>query len=300
MTASYGGARASGSWARLRASSRSTQRSSRRPPGRGLGLVVLKTVIARDPAGGRSMSAWAIRESRMIVEPIVSPVTGAEGWTVTWKGRGWWQSFEDYLELVRAGCAIGRRRGLLVVPSVKYHLPARSNEPWREEEYVETTRALMAAYGAVGCSGPMPLEKDFSPTLAGSDRSEPAGHGDRLAPAGARTDPPIVGRQRIGPGRAEAVQHAGGRRLPACYARRGPRSGPARISWSTPIGSSIPIASSRAGKAWPTVDPTSVTAISGLLSALRASRRAAGRGRGIDRGDRRHGRHCSSGRIAVE
>ena len=27
---------------------------------------------------------------------------GAEGWTVTWKGRGWDRSFEDYLALVRA------------------------------------------------------------------------------------------------------------------------------------------------------------------------------------------------------
>jgi dihydroorotate dehydrogenase len=137
----------------------------------GLGLVVLKTVIARDSAGGQSMSAWAIRESRMIVEPIVSPATGTPGWTVTWKGRGWWHSFDDYLELVRVGCAIGLRRGLLVIPSVKYHLPAREGEGWREEEYVETTRAVMAAYRSGGGPVPMPLEKDFSPTLAGSDRA---------------------------------------------------------------------------------------------------------------------------------
>ena len=75
----------------------------------GLGLVVLKTVIAQDAAGTQSMSAWAIKESRMVAEPINSPATGAKGWTVTWKGRGWWQSFDDYLELVRAACEIGRR-----------------------------------------------------------------------------------------------------------------------------------------------------------------------------------------------
>ena len=137
----------------------------------GLGFVVLKTVIARDAAGVQSMSAWAIKESRMIVEPIRSPTTGANGWTITWKGRGWWQSFDDYLELVRAGSAIGRRRGLLVIPSVKYHLPASDDEPWREDEYVESTRALVAAYRSAAGPGPMPLEKDFSPTLAGSDRA---------------------------------------------------------------------------------------------------------------------------------
>src|SRR5579885_776560 len=139
--------------------------------GAGLGFVVLKTVIARDAAGQQSMSAWAIREARMLVEPITSPATGARGWTVTWKGRGWWQSFDEYLGLVRAGTAIGRRQGLLVVPSVKYHLPAAPDEPWREEEYTETTRALIAAYRAAAGPVPMPLEKDFSPTLAGSDRA---------------------------------------------------------------------------------------------------------------------------------
>ena len=37
----------------------------------GLGFVVLKTVIAQDAAGRQSMAAWAIRESRMVAEPIV-------------------------------------------------------------------------------------------------------------------------------------------------------------------------------------------------------------------------------------
>jgi dihydroorotate dehydrogenase len=172
MTASYAGSTIRNPWGKA-----SGQLSLNAPQiveaaDAGLGLVVLKTVIARDPEGEQSMSAWAIRESRMIVEPILGRQTGIEGWTVTWKGRGWWQSFDDYLELVREGCAIGRRRGLLVVPSVKYHLPARADEPWKEGEYVETTRALMAAYRSAGGSGPLPIEKDFSPTLAGSDRAE--------------------------------------------------------------------------------------------------------------------------------
>ena len=40
-----------------------------------------------------------------------------------------------------------------------------------EEEYVESTRALVAAYRSAARPGPMPLEKDFSPTLAGSGRA---------------------------------------------------------------------------------------------------------------------------------
>ena len=60
----------------------------------GLGFVVLKTVIAQDETGEQSMDAWAIREARMQVERISGKQTGRSGWTVTWKGRGWWQTFE--------------------------------------------------------------------------------------------------------------------------------------------------------------------------------------------------------------
>ena len=122
----------------------------------GLAFAVLKTVIARDATGDQSMAAWAIHETKMKVEP-----RGA-GWTVTWKGRGWDRSFDEYLALVRAGRDLTRAGRLLAVPSVKYHLP-RLDEPFRDAEYAYTTRALAAAWG----EAPLPLEKDFSPTLAG-------------------------------------------------------------------------------------------------------------------------------------
>jgi hypothetical protein len=124
----------------------------------GLAFVVLKTVIAQDAAGAQSMAAWAIHEAKMKVER-----RGAGGgWTVTWKGRGWDRSFDDYLALVRAGWDLTRAGQLLAVPSVKYHLP-RLNEPFRDDEYAFTTRALANAWGR----SPLLLEKDFSPTLAG-------------------------------------------------------------------------------------------------------------------------------------
>jgi hypothetical protein len=49
-----------------------------------------------------------------------------------------------------------------VVPSVKYNLP-RLGEPFLEGEYAHTTAALADAWG----EGQLPVEKDFSPTLAG-------------------------------------------------------------------------------------------------------------------------------------
>lgn len=127
----------------------------------GLAFAVLKTVIAQDGEGTQSMAAWAIHETKMKVE------RRSGGWTVTWKGRGWDRSFEDYLGLVRAGRDLARAGRLLAVPSVKYHLP-RLHEPFRFEEYAFTTRALAQAWDA----SPLLLEKDFSPTLAGDALSD--------------------------------------------------------------------------------------------------------------------------------
>ena len=107
----------------------------------------------------------------MVAEPIVGRESGATGWTVTWKGRGWWHSFDDYLRLVRDAVRIGNESGLVVAPSVKYHLPAPGESTWKAAEYEVTTRRILDSYREAGGESPMILEKDFSPTLAGSDRA---------------------------------------------------------------------------------------------------------------------------------
>jgi len=127
----------------------------------GLAFTALKTVIAQDETGTQSMAAWAIHETRMKVERRRS-AAGRVGWTVTWKGRGWDRTLEEYLGLVRAGRDLTRAGALLVVPSVKYHLP-RLDEAFRDGEYRHTTGALARAWG----EPPLLLEQDFSPTLAG-------------------------------------------------------------------------------------------------------------------------------------
>jgi hypothetical protein len=132
----------------------------------GLAFVVLKTLISEDESGSQAMAAWAIHETRMTVEPIQA-ASERLGWTVTWKGRGWDRSLAEYLDLVRVGRELTRAGRLLVVPSVKYHLPM-ADEAFRESEYRFTTQKLADAWG----DGPMLMEKDFSPTLAGDQLAD--------------------------------------------------------------------------------------------------------------------------------
>jgi hypothetical protein len=134
----------------------------------GLAFVVLKTLIAEDETGARAMAAWAIHEAKMKVERRAGADAGGRpGWTVTWKGRGWDRSLDEYLALARAGRDLARATGMLVVPSVKYHLPPLA-EPFRDGEYRHTTGRLAEAWG----EPPLLLEKDFSPTLAGDPLAE--------------------------------------------------------------------------------------------------------------------------------
>lgn len=137
----------------------------------GLGFVVLKTIIAEDEDGSQSMSEWAIEETRMIVEPITG-ADGSHGWTVSWKGRGWYDTFEKYLELFSEALAIGHAARMPVAPSCKYHLPRSDEREWKYAEYEYTTRRLLEVWRRSWPGGAaMPIEKDFSPTLAGSDRA---------------------------------------------------------------------------------------------------------------------------------
>ncbi len=133
----------------------------------GLGFAVLKTVIAQDQSGGQTMREWAIPETRMLAERIRGR-QGSTGWTVTWKGRGWSDTLEAYCKLFDQALNSSRAAGMVVVPSAKYHLPMPTETFWKEEEYAFTTRKLADVWSRHCGNQAMPLEKDFSPTLAGS------------------------------------------------------------------------------------------------------------------------------------
>jgi hypothetical protein len=138
-----------------------------------LGFIVLKSIIAEDASGVQSMSEWAIEETRMVVERIVGK-DKSEGWTVSWKGRGWYDTFAKYLEFFDEALSAGDAAGVLIVPSCKYHLPSAAETTWKIGEYEYTTRCLIGVWQRHHSDAPMLIEKDFSPTLAGSDRAAQA------------------------------------------------------------------------------------------------------------------------------
>lgn len=148
-----------------------TQGQIRESAEAGLAFVVLKTVIGEDSTGHRSMGAWATDDTRMVVEPITGQ-SRRSGWTVSWKGRGWGRSFPDYLELCRISFAVMAETGMVVAPSAKLHLPASAEEAWRVAEYDHVIGRLAETWRESGIAGVMALEKDFSPTLAGDDRTK--------------------------------------------------------------------------------------------------------------------------------
>ncbi len=171
VSATYAGRPIKNPWGKASGQLSMTARQVEDDVSAGLGFVVLKTVIAQDETGEQTMRAWAIPEARMVVERITGQ-TGEVGWTVSWKGRGWWLPFEDYLKLIEAAQQIARGTGTLIVPSCKFHLPTSAEPAWKTAEYEYTVPKLIAAWQPGDAAGlSMPLEKDFSPTLAGSDKA---------------------------------------------------------------------------------------------------------------------------------
>ncbi|MDI9474495.1 MAG: hypothetical protein QM371_06990 [Bacillota bacterium] len=130
----------------------------------GLGFTVLKTVIAEDQDKKAEMDQWKIHAPKMVVEKLVSK-NGEEGYSVVWKGRGWEKSLDDYLDFFDQCLAVAGEYP--IIPSVKYHLPGPSEE-YKLSEYTYTTQKLLEVWKKHK-NEDMVMEKDFSPTFAGTD-----------------------------------------------------------------------------------------------------------------------------------
>ena len=75
MTGSYAGLPVRNPWGKASGQLTLNLAQLEEAAAEGLGFAVLKTVIAQDAAGRQSMGAWALKESRMVAEPITSPLT---------------------------------------------------------------------------------------------------------------------------------------------------------------------------------------------------------------------------------
>jgi dihydroorotate dehydrogenase len=137
----------------------------------GVGFIVLKTVISEDGLGNSSMKDWKINEPKMVIEEIRSQ-RGELGYTTTWKGRGWHKSFEEYLELMEKSLLLSKESSVPVIPSCKFNLPQSQEQKFNNEEYCYTMEKFSKVWEAAMGSNAMYLEKDFSPTLAGSSMSK--------------------------------------------------------------------------------------------------------------------------------
>ncbi|MBC8590091.1 hypothetical protein [Wansuia hejianensis] len=136
----------------------------------GLGFVVLKTVISQDKDNKSSMEEWKVNAPKMVVEEIESK-SGEIGYTVTWKGRGWDKSFEDYLDLVKESYNVYKQSKVPVIPSIQYHLP-NIGEDFKESEYKYTTQSIEKIWKDESLDMPFVIEQDFSATLASMENSQ--------------------------------------------------------------------------------------------------------------------------------
>ena len=127
--------------------------SSRRMPRRDWRFVVLKTVIAQDEAGNRSMAAWAIHETRMVVGGAPRP--RRDGWTVELEGKGLDRSLQDYLALERSGRDIAAATACSC-PVGQYHLPRLAKRSGRR-----STNTHAPTRGRVGRAAALARDRLF-------------------------------------------------------------------------------------------------------------------------------------------
>ncbi len=129
----------------------------------GLGFIVLKTVVAQDSMGNSTMKEWKIDRPQMRVDKIVSK-SGKKGWSVSWDGRGWTGSLEEYLEFYKEAYDLGNRNNVPIAASCQFHMPEKGEE-FNEEEYRYTGEQFSKAFRETVGDLPHILEVDFSPTL---------------------------------------------------------------------------------------------------------------------------------------
>jgi len=136
----------------------------------GLAFTVLKSAVGVTPGGEVGIDAWERRAPKMVVERRISR-DGRDGWTVTWKGRGWDKGFDKYVDFYRE--SIRRNPAYPVIASLMVDV---TNPDRAREQATHCLGRLADVHWESAKPGiEFLVEIDISPTLSllpGSDRPE--------------------------------------------------------------------------------------------------------------------------------
>jgi hypothetical protein len=125
----------------------------------GLSFTVLKSAVGVTEDGEVGIDEWRRSAPKMVTERRVAG-DGREGWTVTWKGRGWDRSYQAYVELYEK--SLRGNPGYVVIPSLMVDVNDRARAT---EQVAYCAGKLVEIHNTVSPGWDFLIEIDISPTL---------------------------------------------------------------------------------------------------------------------------------------
>jgi len=126
----------------------------------GLAFTVMKSAVGITEDGDVGIDAWEKSAPKMVVEKRRA-MDGRDGWTVTWKGRGWDRGFDAYEQFYKS--VIGEHgSGYFVVPSLMVDV---TNLDRAIEQVKHCMGRLVDTHASTNSPIPFITEIDISPTL---------------------------------------------------------------------------------------------------------------------------------------
>ncbi len=125
-----------------------------------LAYTVLKSAVGVTSGGEVGIDDWQKSSPKMVLETRRA-CDGRDGWTVTWKGRGWVKGIDAYIELYRI--SLEQNPGYPVIPSM---MVAVADPELAKEQGKYCIGRLSDVFRTSGSSKKFLIEIDISPTLS--------------------------------------------------------------------------------------------------------------------------------------
>jgi len=126
----------------------------------GLAFSVMKSAVGVTVDGDIGIDGWERSAPKMIVESRTSK-DGRDGWTVTWKGRGWDKGFTAYADFYSDVLAMDTP-GHYTFPSLMVDVTDRDRAI---DQCSFCLKQLTEIHEKIGSKNPFTIEIDISPTL---------------------------------------------------------------------------------------------------------------------------------------